>query len=267
MKLILYMTSLLRPVNLLQVFLFAALVVFLGASLHAGAENLGYNWQWYRVPRYLFATGGEGWAPGLLIEGLFVTLRITIFSLILCLLVGLVTALLRLSGSVMGQSLANVYLESVRNTPLLVQIFVIYFVLAPVLDIDRFFAAVLALGLFEGAYASEIIRAGILAVPRGQWEASRALGFGTPRCYRHIILPQAIRKVIPPLTSQVVSLVKDSALVSTIAIFDLTMRGQQIVAETFLTFEIWITIACIYLMLTVAISSLVKLLEGRLADY
>ena len=177
---------------------------------------------------------------------------------------GLVTALLRLSHSVVGRILARGYLEFIRNTPLLVQIFFIYFVLAPVLDINRFVSAVLALSLFEGAYASEIFRAGIVSVQKEQWQAAYSTGLSTYQVYRFIILPQAVRWMLPPLTSQAVSLVKDSALVSTIAIYDLTMQGQAIIAETFLTFEIWFTVAAIYFIITVALSFIATILEHRL---
>jgi len=255
-----------RAVNLLQLIAFLLLIYISGVSLYSGAENLGYNWQWYRIPRYLIIDGDEGLMLGPLLQGGLVTVKIAICALFISLAIGLVTALLRLSVSPMGQLIANSYLETIRNTPLLVQIFVVYFVFAPVFNIDRFTSAVLALSLFEGAYASEIIRSGILAIPRGQWEASRALGFSMMHCYRYIVLPQAIRKITPPLTSQSISLIKDSALVSTIAIFDLTMRGQQIVAETFLTFEIWITVALIYLFLTLVMSGIVRILEWRLID-
>lgn len=256
-----------RPTNLLQFLLFSCLVFLLGYLLLEGAGNLGYNWQWYRVPRYLFSIEKPGFIPGPLLYGLGITLQITFYALLVALVIGLLSALLRLSGSWLGKILANAYIETIRNTPLLVQIFVVYFVFAPVFDMNRFVAAVLALGLFEGAYVSEIIRAGIMSMPRGQWEAARALGFGTRECYRHIILPQALRSMAPPLTSQSVSLVKDSALVSTIAIYDLTMQGQRIVAETFLTFEVWITVALIYLFLTLSLSGIVRVLEWRLADY
>ena len=232
-----------------------------------GAEKLGYSWMWVRVPRYLYSSGPDGLQPGPLLQGLGVTLQISSLSLIVSLLIGLLTALFRLSKSPVARWLAFIYLELIRNTPLLVQIFIIYFVLAPILDIERFTAAVLALSLFEGAYASEIIRAGILAIPKGQWEAAASLGMTRVQSYREIILPQALKQMAPPLTSQGISLIKDSALVSTIAIYDLTMQGQQIVAETFLTFEIWFTVAAIYLMLTLSLSALVKLLEWRLADY
>ena len=117
---------------------------------------------------------------------------------------------------------------------------------------ERYASAVLALSLFEGAYISEIIRSGILGVPKGQWEAALSSGMNTWETYRFVILPQAVRNILPPLTGQAVSLIKDSALVSTIAIYDLTMQGQAIVSETFLVFEIWFTVAAIYLVFTIA---------------
>ncbi len=226
-----------------------------------GAENLGYNWQWERVSRYLVVTKAGHYHPGPLLHGLWLTLEISLLSLGLSLVIGLSTALMRLSDSIMARLISRAYLEAIRNTPLLIQIFVLYFVLAPLLDLGRFSSAVIALSLFEGAYASEIIRAGILAIPAGQWEAAASLGLTRPQAYRYIVLPQALRQMIPPLTSQAISLVKDSALVSTIAIYDLTMQGQQIIAETFLTFEIWFTVAAIYLAVTMFLSILVKYLE------
>ena len=135
------------------------------------------------------------------------------------------------------------------------QLFFIYFVLSPVFAISGFTSAVLALSLFEGAYVSEIIRAGILSIPRGQWEAAFSIGLNTWRTYRLVILPQAVRHILPPLTSQAISLIKDSALVSTIAIYDLTMQAQAIVSETYLVFEIWFTVAAIYLVVTLALSA------------
>lgn len=252
--------------NSLQVGAFLLLMTGLGWGLVTGATNLGYNWHWSRVPRYLIQQTAAGWQAGPLLQGLGLTLAITAVSLIFMLLIGLTTALMRLSSSPMAQGLAKFYLELIRNTPLLIQIFLVYFVFAPILGLERFSSAVLALSLFEGAYASEIIRAGILAIPTGQWEASASLGMTTTQNYRHIILPQALRQMAPPLTSQGISLVKDSALVSTIAIYDLTMQGQQIVAETFLTFEIWFTVAAIYLALTIGLSAIVKLMERQLEN-
>jgi polar amino acid transport system permease protein len=239
---------------------FLLVIVALSWLLYRGTERLGYNWQWHRVPRYIFSFEDSNLILGPLMDGLLVTLRICSWSLVLAALFGLVTALLRMSDSFVGRAVARGYLELIRNTPLLVQLFFIYFVLAPVLGIGRFTAGVLALSLFEGAYTSEIIRAGIVSVDKGQWEAAHSLGLSAIHTYRYIILPQAIRRILPPLTSQAVSLIKDSALVSTVAIYDLTMQAQVIISETFLTFEVWFTVAAIYLVLTAALSAIADIL-------
>lgn len=228
-----------------------------------GSQRLGYNWQWYRIPKYLFQVTDGVFTWGLLVQGLGVTLEITAISMVLMLAIGLSTALMRMSRSMVANGTARVYMELIRNTPLLIQLFFLYFVVAPILDVSGFWAAIIALSLFEGAYASEIFRAGITSIERGQWEAAKSLGMKPYAMYRHIILPQAIRRVLPPLTSQAVSLVKDSALVSTVAILDLTQQGRVIDAETFLTFEIWFTVAAIYLVVTLSLSTVARVLEKR----
>ncbi|MCB2144959.1 MAG: amino acid ABC transporter permease [Deltaproteobacteria bacterium] len=240
----------------------AGLLVWL---VYASGAGLGYNWQWYRVPRYLYTFSEGHFLAGPLLKGLMVTLKVSAVSLVLSSLLGLVTAVCRLSGSFAARAVSRGYLELIRNTPLLVQLFFIYFVFSPMVDLSRFASAVLALSLFEGAYASEIIRAGILAVPQGQWEAAESIGLGRLPTYRHVVLPQALRHMTPPLVSQAVSLIKDSALVSTIAIYDLTMKGQEIIAETYLVFELWFTIAAIYLILTLSLSLAAQAMEKRLA--
>ena len=229
-----------------------------------GTRQLDYRWQWYRVWKYIFYFEDGLFHAGPIINGVWITFKITAVSLLSAFAIGLITAFLRLSNAVVGRILARVYLELVRNTPLLVQLFFIYFVLSPVLNIGRFGAAVMALSLFEGAYASEIFRAGIVSIPAGQWEAADSIGLGTWHTYRHIILPQAIRWVLPPLTGQAISLIKDSALVSTIAIYDLTMQGQAIVSETYMVFEVWTIVAVIYLMITGSLSFGVSRMEHRL---
>ena len=228
-----------------------------------GTAKLGYNWQWYRVPQYLLTHEDGRWLAGPLIDGLMVTFEITGAGLVLAFSFGLITSLCRLSDSYLARMIARAYLELIRNTPLLVQLFFIYFVIAPIFDLSRFFSAVLALSLFEGAYASEIFRAGIVSIHRGQWEAAHSLGLTAFDTYRRIILPQAIQRILPPLTSQAISLVKDSALVSTIAVYDLTMRGREIISETFLAFEIWFTIAAIYLVINVSLSIVVSKMERK----
>lgn len=246
--------------DLVKFLFFAGFAILL---VVAGTGNLDYNWQWYRVPRYIFSFTGGKIIPGPLLQGLAVTLNISAVSLFFAFTAGLVTALFRLSDSILARFIARVYLESVRNTPLLIQLFFIYFVISPIFSISAFVSAVTALSLFEGAYTSEIIRAGIMSVPRGQREAALSLGMGTGTIYTKIIFPQAIRQMLPMLVNQSVSLVKDSSLVSTIAIYDLTMRGQEIVADTFLSFEIWFSVALIYLFVTGLLSWAASIIEKK----
>ena len=249
---------------LFDIFQFSILIAGLCWLAFTSADNIGYNWQWYRIPKYLFTVTESGIQAGPLLEGLKITIYISSISLLFALIIGLLTALFRLSSSPVARGLAVFYLEISRNTPLLIQIFFIYFVLGPALGLGRLPSAILALSLFEGAYASEIFRSGIQAVAKGQYEAAQSLGLTTLNTYRHIIVPQALRTVLPPLTSQAISLIKDSALVSTIAIYDLTMQGQALVAESYLTFEIWFTVAFLYLIITVFLSLVVGILEKRL---
>jgi polar amino acid transport system permease protein len=229
-----------------------------------GAEAMGYPWKWYLVPRYMYRVidGELIWGP--LMRGLFVTLELSVWSLVLTVIIGLAAALMRLSQSLAARALVRVYLEVIRNTPLLVQLFLFFYILAPIFGINRFWTGVLALAFFEGAHAMEIFRAGILSVGRGQWEASDSLGLSRLDTYRYIVLPQALRLVLPPLTGLVITLIKHSAIVSAIAIADLTTAGRNVIADTFMSFEIWFTVAGMYLVLTVALSLFVGYLESRL---
>ncbi len=238
-------------------------VVFVLVSI--SSQRLGYYWQWYRVPRYLFTLQQGRPVAGELIQGLLYTFRIAAVSLVLSLVFAFCTALLRLSQSLMGTALARVYLEVIRNTPLVVQIYLLYFVIGPILGLGRFASAVVALSLFEGSYMSEILRAGIVSLHRGQWEAAHSLGLSTLDTYRDVILPQAVRRILPPLTGEVVSLVKNTSLVSLVALNDLSMQARVVSADTFLTFEIWFTTALIYLAILVPMSLLVRWIEHRVA--
>ena len=229
-----------------------------------GAAGMGYNWQWYQIPRYFYRVIDEELIWGPLATGLVITIEISLYSMLLTLVLGLLTALLRMSNSLSGQVFARVYLETIRNTPMLVQIYVFYFVIAPVLGIDRFWTGVLCLGLFEGSFASEIIRAGINSVPRGQWEAASSVGLSRFSSYRYVVLPQAIPLMLPPMTGVLINLIKHSAIVSVIAVFELTTEGRNIIADTYMAFEVWLTVAGIYLVLTVSLSICVGYLERRL---
>lgn len=176
----------------------------------------------------------------------------------------MVTALLRLSDSKVGNVIGTTYVEVIRNTPLLVQIYLLYFVFGPVIGLDRFSTAVLALSLFQGAYTAEIFRAGLNSIPKGQFEAAQTLGLSPFYTYKDVILPQVLQRTLPPLTNEVVSLIKNSSIVSVMAIFDLTTQARNIVSETAMPFEIWFTVAAIYLALTLSLSGLSAWLEHKL---
>ncbi len=246
---------------LLQIVVLVAAISWI---LDSGAQAMGYRWQWERVPDYIaFYEDGEWW-PAELIEGLFVTIKISLLALIATLLIGLTTALLRNSNSIVGRTIASSYVELIRNTPLLVQIYLLYFVFGPVLGLERFSTAVLALALFQGAYTAEIFRAGLNSIAKGQFEAAQSLGLSRTFTFWDIVLPQVIQRTLPPLTNEVISLIKNSSIVSVMAIFDLTTEARNIVSETAMPFEIWFSVALIYLALTLSLSAIAAWLEHKL---
>ncbi|MDN3611982.1 amino acid ABC transporter permease [Vibrio ostreicida] len=242
----------------------AFVVIALWWLLDSGAKAMDYRWQWHRVVDYIAFYEDKQWWPAELSEGLWVTLQLSFLSLIFTLIIGVSTALLKRSHSVVGRLLANGYVELIRNTPLLVQIYLLYFVFGPVIGLDRFATAVLALSLFQGAYTAEIVRGGLNSIEKGQREAARSLGLSPLSTYCDIIFPQLIQRTLPSLTNEVVSLVKNSSIVSVMAIFDLTTQGRNIVSETAMPFEIWFTVAAIYLLLTVSLSGIAALIEHKL---
>lgn len=247
---------------ILKITLVSSLVYFAATS---SFFYIDYDWQWYRVIDFIFTLDNGVLKFGPLIKGLGITLLITVFSIALAMTIGIVTAILRLSNSILAKFVSRVYLEIVRNTPLLVQLLFFYFVIAPLFEINSFWSSVISLGLFEGAYISEIIRSGVLSVPKSQWDSSYSLGLNKYRTYKLVILPQGIRKTLGMLAGQLITLIKDSSLVSTIAVYDLTMEGQRIISETFLTFEIWFTIAAIYLIINLVLSFGVSKIEKRMS--
>jgi len=229
-----------------------------------GADAMGYRWQWYRVPGFFYrkVDGAIIWGP--LVNGLVVTLEIAAWGLVLTLVIGLVTAILRLSDSLAGRALAVGYLEIVRNTPLLVQVSIFYFVLQPLLGFNNpLWAGIICLGFFEGAFASEVIRGGIMSVVRGQWEAGAAVGLSPSDNYRFVILPQAVPIMLPPMAGVLINLIKHSAVLSFVAVFELTTEARNLIGDTFLSFEVWFVIGIMYLCLTISLSALVAWLERR----
>jgi polar amino acid transport system permease protein len=264
------------PLDLIVSALLLAAVVYLGYRFRVG---LNYKWNWQAIPQYLYRYDQESgkWVANLIMQGLFTTLR-------LC----------RVSQSLFYRLLGRSYVELIRNMPPLVIIFIFYYFVSgqimPVLGLNEFilaqsettqrlcellfappsflsafFSALVTLAIFEGAYIAEIVRAGIQSIDKGQWEASHTLGLSKWQQMRHIILPQAVQRILPPLAGQFISLIKDSSIVSVISIQELTFQGMELMAATYLTFEIWITITLLYLVMTFTCSLAVQRLEVRMA--
>ena len=251
-----------RPVSIIIYLLVVSLILY---SAYTGAQSMGYNWQWYQLPKYLYVFTDDGFQIGELILGLGYTINISFVSFVLAFFLGLLVALLRLSGLLIGGAVAIAFLEFVRNVPLLVLVYLFYYVLGPIFKFDRYTASILVLAVYHSALISEIFRAGINAVAKGQWEGAKSIGMTTSQTYRYIILPQSIKFMLPPMTGEVVHMVKSSAIVSVIAVAELTTIGQNIISDTYLSFEIWFTIAALYFVVTVILSIGVSYIEKRYA--
>lgn len=201
----------------------------------------------------------------ILLLGAGVTIEITAVSVFIGFCIGLFVGIARICKVKVLRILAAIYADCIRGTPLLVQIFLIYFAL-PILTehrVEPFMAAVAACGINSGAYVSEIFRAGIQAIDVGQMEAGRSLGLSWWQTMYYVILPQAVRNILPPLGNEFIAMLKDSSLVSVIGFEELTRRGQLIIAQTYGSFEIWSTVAILYLIMTLAISRVVAMLEKK----
>lgn len=201
----------------------------------------------------------------LLIKGAGVTVEITAVAVFFGFLIGCVVGIARLCNVKLLRLVATVYVDFIRGTPLLVQIFIVYFALPAVLGtrIDKFVAAVMACSINSGAYVGEIFRAGIQSIDAGQMEAGRSLGLSWWQTMRYIILPQAFKRIIPPLGNEFIAMLKDSSLVSVIGFEELTRNGQLIIARTYASLEIWTCVALIYLFMVVVVARGVARLEKR----
>ena len=266
---------------------------YLGYRVEVGLE---YQWNWSVIPQYLVRHDElHGWVPNILLQGLLTTIRLSFWSLLLALPLGLVAGLLRNSLHLFNRLLGGSYVSLLRNLPPLVLVLIFYYfisdqllplfrikellelspewaretlvvLLAPEDRLEAFVAAVVTLALLEGAYIGEIVRAGINSIEKGQWEAAKALGMRRWQLMRQVILPQAFHRMVPPLAGQVISTIKDSAIVSVISIQELTFQGMELMAATYLTFEVWITVTVLYFVLTYCCSRFSDSLEQRL-DY
>lgn len=254
-----------------------------------------YRWNWSAIPQYLFRHDQQtgSWTPGVLIQGLMTTIRLSVWTTLFATLIGVLMGLWRASPRLFQRMVGATFVGLVRNTPPLVLVFLFYYFLsdqimpflrldevlhrqgpliqdlvglvaAPPMRLNSFLSAVITLSVYEGAYIAEIVRAGIRSIDRGQWEASAALGFSRRRQMRHIILPQAAQRILPPMAGQFISTIKDSAIVSVISVQELTFQGMELMAATYLTFEIWITITLLYFILTFGCSRAAARIEGAI---
>lgn len=257
---------------------YAAFVLFVVVVV--ARADLRYTWRW-----------DEFWGrwAHLLWGGLVLTLEVSLTSMLVALPLGVLIGLCRTAHDPGARLLGFGYVEVFRGTPLLVQVMIWYFVLseplglsrlgdallvvlgplnaalgAPVVQPDRIAAAVVALSCFASSYIAEIVRAGIQSIDRGQMEAARSLGLSHVQAMRHVILPQALRRILPPLASEFIALVKDSSLASVIGLVELTQATRNVQSGAYMTFEPWLVTAALYLAINVVLSFGVRKLEGRL---
>ncbi|ABX41234.1 polar amino acid ABC transporter, inner membrane subunit [Lachnoclostridium phytofermentans ISDg] len=206
-----------------------------------------------------------------LVRGLITTLVITFFAVMIGALLGFIIAIIRSTYSKTGKLrvlnfLCNIYITVIRGTPVVVQLLIIYFVIFGSVNINKIFVAVLAFGLNSGAYVSEIVRSGIMSVDEGQFEAGRSLGFNYNQTMRLIILPQAIKNILPALGNEFIVLLKETSVCGFIALEDLTKAGDIIRGRTYDAFMPLIAVALIYLTLVIIFTKLVNYLERRLRN-
>lgn len=201
------------------------------------------------------------------IDGFLVTIYISFFALVLSLILGVIFAYGQNSKFILLRFFSRFYIEIIRGTPLLVQILIFFYVFANNLGFDnRYVVGTVILSMFAGAYVSEIIRAGVKSIDKGQYESAKSLGFTPTQSYIYIIFPQAYKRILPPLTGQFASIIKDSSLLSIISISEFTMNAQEVNAYTYSTLESYIPLALGYLALTYPISYYASRLEKNMKD-
>lgn len=269
----------------------------IGYVIYRLTYSLNYKWNWGIIPSYLlhYNETEQSWKSGVLLQGFFTTIKLSIWGTVLAAIVGTFMGLMSISRRLFFRLNARTYVELVRNIPALVLVFIFYFFVSdqimPLLHVDelsrsltgsslwlfslifsrpemitQFLSGVITLGLFQGAYISEIVRGGIQAIDRGQWEASASIGLSRWKQMRHVILPQAIRNMLPPLANEFINTIKYSAIVSVISIQELTFQGMQVMASTQVTIEVWLTITAMYLFLCLCLSLFVGRLEVKLSQ-
>jgi len=231
------------------------LVALLSTALFSFAfSQLHYGWNWEAIWQY----------RNKFLQGWLMTLAISAASLLVSLIIGLLAALARRSAFLPVRYSAVLYVEIVRGTPLLVQILILFYVVANAFGMEnRYLVGVLALSLFAGAYLAEMIRSGIESIRDSQLESARAIGLTRGQTYHYVIFPQLVRQLAPPLTGQFASIIKDSSLLSIIAVSEFTLNAQEVNAFTYSTLESYLPLALGYLLLTLPISLLSRVMERR----
>ena len=233
----------------------ALVLLFAGALFYFSCRHLDYHWNWGAVYQY----------RAHFIAGWWMTIAISFASLALSTFMGLAFALGQRSRLLPLRYFSRLYVELIRGTPLLVQILIFFYVIADAFHVEnRYFVGILTLSIFSGAYITEIIRAGIESVGKSQIESAQAIGLTGSQIYRYVIFPQALRQALPPLAGQLVSLVKDSSLLSIISISEFTFNAKAVNSSTFSTLECYLPLAAGYLLLTLPISLATRRLEKRM---
>lgn len=200
-------------------------------------------------------------------DGIIVTFEVTFASIGIAMVIGLFTGMGRISHNRLINLVASTYVEVVRGIPLLVQLFYIYYALGHFVKINDMLSAIIAMSVCYGAYMGEVFRAGISSISHGQTEASLSLGFNRAQTMFYVILPQAWRTILPPVGNEFIALLKDTSLVSILAVSDLLRRGREFASESFLYFETYTMVAIIYLIITLILSKLVSIMEERLSRH
>lgn len=236
--------------------------------------NYQWNWAVFLQP----SATGDGSYLDWMLSGFKMTISLSLTAWVIALLLGALVGVLRTVPNRLLSGLATAYVEMFRNVPLLVQLFIWYFVLPELLPVSigdaykqanpvvqQFLASVVCLGLFTSARVAEQVRAGINSLPRGQKNAGLALGFTLPQTYRYVMLPMAFRLVVPPLTSEFLNVFKNSAVCSTIGLLELAAQGRQLVDYTAQPFESFIAVAVSYIIINVTVMTLMHKFEKRIA--
>lgn len=255
-----------RPRRTWPSVLSAAVILVLATLLVLSVVRMDYDWHFAFLQDYIWTRSPEGsLVPGLLLQGFWGTLRISFLAIAIGLACGVFLGIVMTLGEPVSLAASRFFVDVFRNTPVLVQLYVAYFVIGTAFDIGAETAGVLTLGLFCGAYIAEILRVQIEVFEKGQLDAARSLGLSALQTALCIVAPQVARRMLPALVGQLVSLVKDSSLVSVISLMELTKAGLNIVSVSFRSFETWFVIAAFYFVINQILSALGRSLERKLA--